>query len=454
VDMAEHSICQPGRPLPQGESQAGSPGFEAFLPPISYAGSEGTNAFTYVSPRVGATYDVSGDGKTIVRGNYARYYTGYGPGFDTFSNPTYTYIGAGFYYANLNGDRRLQSGELTGGPYFYGGLAPGGFDIAAFEANLAYDPDLQETPIDEVILGFEREVIKDFSLGVNYTYRKYNGIISAIPTTDQISAGGRQIIDTDFTAQAPLQVVTEQGTFTVPYSTLNFTNVGTQVLTNVEGYDTTYNGVDIIARKRMSNNFMLNSSVTIQRQKASYANDGESFWIVAPDGLGSAFDTFGDPIAVPNTGDGEAYAFASAGSGKTGVFPYPEWTFRLSGVYQLPYDMTTGAFIRYQQGYPNPFFVTVRDTTLSAIYATANKAILVEPIGATRYENIFTLDLNFRKTFNIGDAGRITASLDLFNVTNANQVVQRQRRTTASSFFDIQENLSPRALRLGVRYSF
>ncbi len=28
--MAEHSMCQPGRPGPQGEGQAGSPGFEAF----------------------------------------------------------------------------------------------------------------------------------------------------------------------------------------------------------------------------------------------------------------------------------------------------------------------------------------------------------------------------------------------------------------------------------------
>ena len=28
--IAEHSMCQPGRPGPQGESQVGSPGFAAF----------------------------------------------------------------------------------------------------------------------------------------------------------------------------------------------------------------------------------------------------------------------------------------------------------------------------------------------------------------------------------------------------------------------------------------
>ena len=28
--MTEHSMCHPGRPLPHGESHAGSPGFDAF----------------------------------------------------------------------------------------------------------------------------------------------------------------------------------------------------------------------------------------------------------------------------------------------------------------------------------------------------------------------------------------------------------------------------------------
>lgn len=28
--MTEHSMCQPGRPGPHGEGQAGSPGFERF----------------------------------------------------------------------------------------------------------------------------------------------------------------------------------------------------------------------------------------------------------------------------------------------------------------------------------------------------------------------------------------------------------------------------------------
>ena len=80
--------------------------------------------------------------------------------------------------------------------------------------------------------------------------------------------------------------------------------------------------------------------------------------------------------------------------------------------------------------------------------------MLLEPVGDSRYDNIFTLDLNFQKVFNFGTAGRLTLAADLFNVTNTNTVVQRNRLIISPTFNAIQENISPRALRFGVRYSF
>jgi hypothetical protein len=433
----------------------GVTGFESLLGPINFTGNDGSPSLSSISPRLGATYDLTGDGKTILRGNYARYYSGYGPGFDTYSNPTFTTIGAGFIYVNSNGDRNITQDELVDGPFPFGGLTDDfQFNQAAFEAIKGYDSDLESTPIDEFIIGFEREVVKDLSIGANWTYRKYDGTISAIPT---LGPGGRQLTTEDFVPQTPIVVNIPQGTFTIPYAVLGFTHDGSSILTNVEGYSQTYNGVDFVARKRMSNNFLVQSSLTLQRQEASYDNDGESFWIVTGDGLGAAFNVYGDPISVPDKQDGEPYAFASGGSGKTGVYPYPEWTFRVSGVYQWPWDISTGAFVRYVQGYPQPLFATITDSTLANFYGRSGRALLVSPIGTQRYDNIFTLDLNVRKTFEIGAAGRITASLDIFNITNSNDIVQVERRTTVSSFNTargIQENLSPRAFRLGARYSF
>ena len=132
---------------------------------------------------------------------------------------------------------------------------------------------------------------------------------------------------------------------------------------------------------------------------------------------------------------------------------------RASGVYQWPWDITTGAFIRYQQGYPRPLFTAVSDAALggglNAFYGTGRHLILVAPLDTFRYENIFTLDLNFRKIFEIGAYGRLTASVDLFNVTNANYVILRNNQIHIPSIFGrIEENLSPRAVRFGLRYSF
>ena len=45
--------------------------------------------FNNCSPRIGATYDLSGDGKTIIRGNFAHYYDGYNSAYTTTINPTY-----------------------------------------------------------------------------------------------------------------------------------------------------------------------------------------------------------------------------------------------------------------------------------------------------------------------------------------------------------------------------
>jgi len=202
----------------------------------------------------------------------------------------------------------------------------------------------------------------------------------------------------------------------------------------------------------MSNNFMLNAFVTLQRQKAHY-NGPDAFFVVTGDGI-NVRTVYADPT-LQSFYDNQPYAFASGGSGKTGVFPYAEWTFRASGVYQLPWDMSLGAFMRYQQGFPFPLFgQTSLGTNLANFYNGQARLILLEPIGARRYDNIFTLDFNVQKAFELSNYGRITLGVDVFNVTNSNTVVQRQRRVTTSSFNALQENLSPRAVRLGFKYSF
>ena len=428
-----------------GENQAASTdapgGFGQFISGVEFAGNDRSDVYTDISPRLGGTFDLTGDGKTIIRGNYARYYDGYVPFYDQYANPTYSYNGVILAFANANGDRLITENEVTGVVGYYGGALPGPFTQEGFDAQKRIG-EIDSAVTDEIVAGFEREVVKDLAVFATYTYRNYDNFTQAVPfgvtAEDYAPAGVFHFSHPDF------------GTFDVPYSDITFEHDGTQLLKTVDGYTQSYNGVDLGVRKRMSNNFMLNAFVTMQSQKAHY-DGGDSFFVVTGDGI-TGRAVFADPSQL-GFYDDQPYAFVSGGSGKTGVFPYAEWTFRASGIYQMPWDMSVGAFVRYQQGFPFPLFGQVDAGNLASFYATG-RLLLLEPIGDRRYDNIFTLDFNVQKNFELSSYGRITLGVDVFNVTNENTVVQRQRRVTTATFNELQENLSPRAVRLGFKYSF
>jgi hypothetical protein len=429
----------------EASSIPGVVGFENLIGPLEYAGSDLSPSFTDISPRIGATYDITGDGKTIVRGNFAQYYDPWNPFYDTYSNPTYVYNGFKVDY-DVTGQGLITLNEGNIDPSqveYYGGLNGPIFDIAAFEAQRLYDADLGNQRSREFIVGFEREMFRDASLSVNYTYRKYDRFVSDSPfnltPADYIDDGSR------FTRDTVL------GTFDIPYMVLAQPQSGIHILQNLDDYTNSYNGVDIIFRKRMSNNFMMNSSLTLQKQKQQVGGGNSFIGAVIGDGFtGRIVEP--DPSLVSFYQD-QPYSFVSGGSGKSGVYPYAEWSFRMSGVYQFPAEISVGAFARYQQGYPYVLLGQVDDTSFVP-FDGFTRLILLEPVGERRYDNIFTLDLNFQKVFSFGTAGRLTLAADLFNVTNTNTVIQRNRLANSATFNVIQENISPRALRFGVRYSF
>lgn len=420
----------------QPSSVRGVPGFEEFVGPFSYEGGDPGIAFNTVSPQIAATYDVKGDGKTLIRGSFARFYEPFDLSLLRHTNPTYVYNGASFYYVNLNGDRTVTTDELVAGPFYYGGLSPGGFDLDAFLEKRLYDDNLKPGWANEFIVGVERELVRDLSLAVTYTHTSFGNMIDFLPfgvTSEDYVPGGT------FTAE------TELGTFSVPYYVLGFQHDGTSIYQNVRGYERTYNGIEIVARKRMSNNFMLNGSLVLQRQKANYA-EGDSNAHTAEGTVtgGGAFFPY-DPGTISFL-DGQPYTNSAR--------LYSEWQFRLSGAYQLPWDFTVSGALRYQQGYPYLIAGTVIDPSLSAFLGTRRHLILVEPIGSRRYDNYFMLDLHFSKGFGLGEYGRIALIADIFNVTNANTIFDRNDSISSQLFTAIEQHLAPRSVRLGMRYSF
>lgn len=123
-----------------------------------------------VSPRIGFSWDMKGDGSTKLFGNLGRYY------MPIPSIISYNFAGGltdeRTYYV-LEGWQQ-QSNPVTGAPY----LAPiigaqiGPVDDSYNLSNEPVDRDLDAVYQDEAILGFQTMINQAWSWGVNATYRR------------------------------------------------------------------------------------------------------------------------------------------------------------------------------------------------------------------------------------------------------------------------------------------
>ncbi len=412
----------------------GVPGFENIVGPVHFPGNDSGPRFTDMAPRLGFNLDVGGKGESVIRGSYSRYYDRYDSFYDAFSNPAGVSNGAILQYRNLNADRIITGDEVISEPLYYGGLSGSGFDLRTFAQKRIYG-DLKNPKTNEFIFSLEQKAFSDWVIGVSYTHRNYSRLIGDLPFG---------VIASDFVQGGVLQYETDLGSFNVPYTVLGFVHDGTHILKNIEGYSRSYNGLDITAKKRMSHRFYLNSSLTLQKQRAHYDGD-ESFFVTIGQTLSEA--SFADPGLLA------FYDKRSYGGIISGRLPQQsDWVFKASGHYEFPAEFTIGAAFKYQQGFPRLIFGTVQDLSMAAFYGTGVRRILLEPIGNRRYDNLFAWDLSVQKPFDLGRAGTLTPFMEILNITNSGTILQRENRASTETFNEIQRNLLPRIIRFGIRY--
>ena len=123
---------------------------------------------------------------------------------------------------------------------------------------------------------------------------------------------------------------------------------------------------------------------------------------------------------------------------------------KLSGSYELPYDIMISAFLNARSGFPVGFF---RWGSAPADVPGRDPSVLTEPFGDSRYEKMVILDWRVEKSFEL-PYGRIGVIFDMFNTFNTNTVLQIQRRENAGNFGNVFDYISPRVFRLGFRYRF
>ena len=393
------------------------------MPAIAFAGIDAPFAWSDFSPRTGFTYDLSGDGKTLIRGTFNMYAGIMGNWMANALNPLGT-AEIDYYWNDANGDGLVAINELIGYPdspaYWYG-IDP---DNPTFiQSNNSMASDLGSPKTWEAIIGFERELLPDFSVTIQGVYRRYTNF----------RWSNYQEGETP-TWSATTSVVDPWSGDTFDIYTADISNpVGRHTENRTDNYYRDYKGGDIIFTKRLSNKWMLNASFTVNYTSQNWDEslnpfDPTNYWAY----------------------NGEYYSQSTGGSGKTDIWVGSRWQFKMSGMYQLPYGFNVSGFLDAREGFIIPYFTA--GVNRSGGWSWQNPNVVA--FGDHRLPTFWKLDLRIEKVFSMGDWGNLSFIADIFNVFNQNMSLGLDRKTTSSLFQDHQEILGPRVFRAGVRIRF
>jgi hypothetical protein len=426
--------------------------FQPWLPAIEFAGDDRDLEWTSVSPRLGFTYALGQDKKTLLRAGYNRYVSQIGAVAALGSPFTYYsyWIVLGY---DRNDDKIAQRDELLqlfGWAY----IDPSAPDATAGATRLDYGMNAPRT--DEFIIGGEREILPNFSIGLNFSHRKYNDLLEI--RYEKTQGRGDFYTADDFVVGG-----TAGGTFTDPYSgeTRQFPSVPYYVLRegvpapiygvirNRPDYSQTYNGIELTATKRLTNRWMMRANFSWNDWTEDTGSDG--FFDPTPRTMQV---TSPHPGCVGNC-NGQVVE-RSAGSGAfQNVFINSKWSFNVTGLYQFPWDVSLGASVVGRQGYPAVY----RDQVTTDAAPLGFNDVILNDIGEVRFPNVYEFDLRLAKEFRIMNKVGVTLAADLFNVPNQRTVLQRDTLVffdgeASGSGNEITELQSPRVWRFSARITY
>ncbi len=413
-----------------------SPWLPQYMPALSVDEIDPGITCSMFSPRLGLVYDITGDGKNVIKVSAARYGSQLGFDLAYFINPLgWTEIDLVWEDAGIK-DGRVTSDELHGydddtetlqdpnDPNFwlwYGGINTK--DPTSVEPTNAFDPDYNAPLLDELTISYEREIFTDFAARLEFFYKKQHNMTrtNRMFTDSTVDSADNYFVDgTGAETGATYYGRTAFG----PYRYRS---------TYDKAYER-YLAGQIVLKKRLSNKWMLDASFTYSDWKRYYKGEylNESF------GLNNG-EYYEGGVVAPE----------SSGSGVRGIFVNSRWQFKLSGLYQMPYGFNVAGVFRAREGYVIP--------TKERPYLTGiGYGDIYGPgkFGDERLPAFWMLDLRLEKVFTITETSMVVISADAFNITNSAHVLKEEPRLTSPAFGDPQRILNPRVIRFGIRFNF
>jgi hypothetical protein len=411
-----------GRSVPEWESFMGDRDIPAMDSPAKWK---------TLSPRLSLTYDITGDGKNVVKLSLARY-----------SRPAGTLLASHIWnvgsrymrvpWADANQDGAPQYDEVTwltpqqivdlqeANPTTWGGDWPTGdvydpiygfyystyplLTFVAFdytnptniESSNKFDPNFKSPLIDELVVQYERALSDDMAISFQGIYKRNSRLLRRI----SIWSDGTLESKNDWA-----QLGTDPETGGEAWGRTRADRVG-QYYTNYKDRYRQYLAGQVLFTKKLSNKWMADLSFTYADWSDNLSRDEE-------------FD-----LTNYNYFNGGAYAPVASGSGMAGVLTNSRWMLKMSALYQLPLGFDISGVFQLREGYP----VNLYDSSfMGKSLMNAGKKL-----GVDRLPSLWTLNLSVQKEIRFSDSSRAVLHVDGMNITNNNTTLNIVTSRTAN----------------------
>lgn len=383
-----------------------------------------TTVKTYnsLSPRLGVALDLTGEGTTVWKIFFGRYY--FNPSiFHTDKENPAGNLRLRFRFDDRNGNGLLDGTDELGD--FLRSLDGAGF--------FRVDRSIEHAYGDELSTHFERELADAVSFRASYIYKNIRngwGLVDVgrvgaydIPVTVMDDVTGEEIRLVDRQPDVEEDVL--------------FTNPGRVGLPD---YAADYHTFEMALRRRFRRSWLFMGS--FEHTWASDFRDNGQFstspLVLARHEVCGVGQFECENVWTPNArrfGDG-------------GKMDSAWWNLKLVGRYVLRYGFGVSASYRLQSGFNFARLIEV------ALPNAGTETVFAHPLEEDRSPSVSILDVRLDKTWELGGRmGRVTALVDVFNLFNASPVTNF-RMSSGDRFKEVISILDPRVVRLGIRYEF
>jgi hypothetical protein len=449
------------------------------------SGSGNIFDFKTLSPRLGVTYQLTGDGKTVVRANYGRYYMPlsveylrrFGPDMPTVEY-RYQFFGVPWAEADLDDNGYIDSTGVSGVNELRE-AARTLADRTPLETRIQFDDyswmlnvgeNVKDMYTDQISFNIERELVKNFSVSATYIYKHAARLIANVPInvetgepwtyeripmfnpdnpgvpkygTEPVDLYSIVWLDYNGSGGAPdgddVAWVGTHGDFRVE-------NVGEYSYTEdgpMHKAERTYQALQLVLNKRYSERWQGLASVLYSW------SDGMAQRSIRQD------DNMMGPMLTDDNFMGSVNQLMN---NMTGPLPFvPKWEVKASGSYTVPVvEMDLGLRFRFHTGRPlwrlETYPVHSQWGNPEGGIIQTGGGSLVSSVDPTAWmPSLAIFDLRAEKAIPIKSFGSIHVVLDVFNIFNSANITNAEYSGLWGRITGISD---ARRFRLSFMYQF